>query len=345
MMRSTWICLATFMMGCFGVTADRRLVATETTFQRELANEIDTSDHPARRRSCILLWMPGGPSQTDTFDMKPGHENGGPFRSTPTSVPGIHISEHMPLIAKQMDRLGIQGGQVFGRSSPDGTEADEDPVGVPDLLATVMTNVTLLKHSVLTNALGSMVLLLLGAACSNPEEAHLVMIGDQTTLSIRMRLPNELVLRKATYADSKSAKLKSAIREWLDANQDNVLGSDELSNAEALLDRLDFDEDECLAPPEIAADLLTSSNSANSSQSVTSVLVRSADDTEGLVSLRRELDNHGRQGEEPVARVDATIDWDGNHDGAIHVRVEANSKARVERFTSSVGSTRFFHPT
>jgi len=46
-----------------------------------------------------------------------------------------------------------------------------------------------------------------------------------------------------------------------------------------------------------------------------------------------------------VARVDATIDWDGNHDGAIHVRVEANSKARVERFTSSVGSTRFFHPT
>lgn len=67
----------------------------------------DTSNHPQRRRSCILLWMPGGPSQTDTFDMKPEHENGGPFRSIATSVPGIHISEHMPQIAKQMDHMAI----------------------------------------------------------------------------------------------------------------------------------------------------------------------------------------------------------------------------------------------
>ncbi len=35
---------------------------------------------PNRRRSCILLWMNGGPSQTDTFDLKPGHANGGPFK-------------------------------------------------------------------------------------------------------------------------------------------------------------------------------------------------------------------------------------------------------------------------
>ena len=31
---------------------------------------------PERRRACILLWMHGGPSQMDTFDMKPGHDNG-----------------------------------------------------------------------------------------------------------------------------------------------------------------------------------------------------------------------------------------------------------------------------
>ena len=37
----------------------------------------DASAHPARRRACILLWMYGGPSQIDTFDLKPGHENGG----------------------------------------------------------------------------------------------------------------------------------------------------------------------------------------------------------------------------------------------------------------------------
>ncbi len=35
MMRSTWICLATLIMCCFGVTATRTLAATETTIQRE----------------------------------------------------------------------------------------------------------------------------------------------------------------------------------------------------------------------------------------------------------------------------------------------------------------------
>src|SRR5690348_5798243 len=40
----------------------------------------DTATNPERKRSCILLWMSGGPSQTDTFDLKPGHANGGPFK-------------------------------------------------------------------------------------------------------------------------------------------------------------------------------------------------------------------------------------------------------------------------
>jgi hypothetical protein len=62
---------------------------------------------PRRKRSCILLWMNGGPSQMDTFDLKPGHANGGPFRETRTSVPGIHISEHLPRIARHMDHMAI----------------------------------------------------------------------------------------------------------------------------------------------------------------------------------------------------------------------------------------------
>ena len=60
-----------------------------------------------RRRSCILLWMNGGPSQTDTFDLKPGHVNGGPFRETQTNVPGIRISEHLPRVARHMDKMAI----------------------------------------------------------------------------------------------------------------------------------------------------------------------------------------------------------------------------------------------
>jgi hypothetical protein len=67
----------------------------------------DTATHPDRRRACILLWMNGGPSQMDTWDLKPGHPNGGPYKEIPTAVPGIKISEHLPKIAKHMDRMVI----------------------------------------------------------------------------------------------------------------------------------------------------------------------------------------------------------------------------------------------
>jgi len=67
----------------------------------------ETVSDPLRRKSCILLWMPGGPSQIDTFDPKPGHKNGGEFKPIETSVSGIQISEHLPNVAKQMDHLAI----------------------------------------------------------------------------------------------------------------------------------------------------------------------------------------------------------------------------------------------
>lgn len=60
---------------------------------------------PERKRSCILLWMNGGPSQMDTFDLKPGHANGGPYQEIGTNVPGIKISEHLPKIARHMNDM------------------------------------------------------------------------------------------------------------------------------------------------------------------------------------------------------------------------------------------------
>src|SRR5262245_66074981 len=62
---------------------------------------------PQRKRACILLWMAGGPSQMDTFDLKPGHKNGGPFRAIDTAAPGVQIGEHLPGVAKQMKRLAV----------------------------------------------------------------------------------------------------------------------------------------------------------------------------------------------------------------------------------------------
>lgn len=65
---------------------------------------------PRRRRHCVLLWMSGGPSQTDTFDMKPEHANGGEFEEIATAVPGLRLCEHLPKLAEQADRLAIVRG-------------------------------------------------------------------------------------------------------------------------------------------------------------------------------------------------------------------------------------------
>lgn len=67
----------------------------------------DTAAHPQRKKSCILLWMSGGPSQMDTFDLKPGHANGGPYQEIETATPGIHISEHLPRLAAHMEDMAI----------------------------------------------------------------------------------------------------------------------------------------------------------------------------------------------------------------------------------------------
>ena len=70
-----------------------------------LANELAAD--PKRRRHCILLWMTGGPSQTDTFDMKPGHANGGEFKEVATKAPGLRFSEHLPKLGQMADRLAV----------------------------------------------------------------------------------------------------------------------------------------------------------------------------------------------------------------------------------------------
>jgi uncharacterized protein (DUF1501 family) len=62
---------------------------------------------PDRKRSCIVLWMAGGPTQTDTFDPKPDHANGGPFKTIDTAAGGVRVAEHLPQVAKQMKHLAV----------------------------------------------------------------------------------------------------------------------------------------------------------------------------------------------------------------------------------------------
>src|SRR5688572_19658262 len=63
-----------------------------------------------KHKSWILLWMDGGPSHKDTFDLKPGTKDGGEFKPIPTSVPGIQVSEHFPKFARQMQHAAILRG-------------------------------------------------------------------------------------------------------------------------------------------------------------------------------------------------------------------------------------------
>lgn len=60
-----------------------------------------------RSKSVILLWMGGGPSTIDLWDLKPNSATGGPFKPISTSADGIQICEHLPLLSKQMHNLSI----------------------------------------------------------------------------------------------------------------------------------------------------------------------------------------------------------------------------------------------
>jgi hypothetical protein len=74
-----------------------------------------------RGKRCILLWMNGGASQLDTFDMKPGRPTGGPFRPAATRVAGVQVCEYLPRMAEQMNKLAlIRSMRTQSPDHPDG---------------------------------------------------------------------------------------------------------------------------------------------------------------------------------------------------------------------------------
>src|SRR5436309_2593471 len=62
-----------------------------------------------RDMNCILLFLVGGPSQLDTWDMKPDapEEIRGPYKPIPTNVDGIQICEVFPRMAKHADKFAL----------------------------------------------------------------------------------------------------------------------------------------------------------------------------------------------------------------------------------------------
>jgi hypothetical protein len=70
-----------------------------------------------KHKACILLWMDGGPSHKDTFDMKPGTANAGEFRPIATTVPDVQISEHLPKLAGVMQHGAIIRSMTTGEGA------------------------------------------------------------------------------------------------------------------------------------------------------------------------------------------------------------------------------------
>ncbi|MHB1561578.1 MAG: DUF1501 domain-containing protein, partial [Isosphaeraceae bacterium] len=72
-----------------------------------VARAAGSASPPAR--AAIVLWLWGGPSHLDTFDMKPEApvEYRGPFEAIATSVPGLHMCELLPGLARRADRFAV----------------------------------------------------------------------------------------------------------------------------------------------------------------------------------------------------------------------------------------------
>ncbi len=66
-------------------------------------------DPSYRKRSIVNVWLAGGASHHDTFDMKPDApvEIRGEFKQIATRMPGVQICEYMPRIAERLDRMAL----------------------------------------------------------------------------------------------------------------------------------------------------------------------------------------------------------------------------------------------
>lgn len=94
------------MLGFGGLgLADFLRIGTGSGNLRASAPEL----YPGRAKSCIFVFLNGGPSQLDTFDMKPAAPEGirGPYRPIDTRIPGMHITEKFPLLSQISNKFSL----------------------------------------------------------------------------------------------------------------------------------------------------------------------------------------------------------------------------------------------
>ncbi|MEZ6040801.1 MAG: DUF1501 domain-containing protein [Planctomycetaceae bacterium] len=85
-------------------------VSSSTVASKTSALPSETAQIPRPlARSCILIWLDGGPSHLETFDLKPeaAKEVRGPLSAISTRISGVAISECLPELALRMDEIAI----------------------------------------------------------------------------------------------------------------------------------------------------------------------------------------------------------------------------------------------
>ena len=116
-----------------------------TLLKSESVEKTSESAFPGfgRAKNVILLYLFGGPSHVETLDMKPQApvEIRGKLQSIDSTLPGLHLCEHLPNMAKVMDRVTVvrslthpwnfHGMQYATTGSPEGSIPLEETLGHP----------------------------------------------------------------------------------------------------------------------------------------------------------------------------------------------------------------------
>src|SRR3954468_2610882 len=93
---------------CDGVTRRNFLQIGAFGAGLSLAGMLQAREKTASsNKAAIMIYLPGGPSHMDMYDLKPDapKEYKGEFNPIRTNVPGVQICEHFPLQAKMWDKL------------------------------------------------------------------------------------------------------------------------------------------------------------------------------------------------------------------------------------------------
>lgn len=96
-------CRGELLKGCVATAAGGTLMNWGDLFR----SPTHAAEVRKQHKSCILLFMNGGASQFETFDMKVGRTTGGPFRPISTNLPGTQVCELLPNISQRMDKLSV----------------------------------------------------------------------------------------------------------------------------------------------------------------------------------------------------------------------------------------------